>query len=261
MRKLRLNKIKALIYRDFIILTRAKWRLVEAIYFPITTIIIWGFFALYSKQIAVEAGLIVLVINIFWNFAYVAQSTVNLQVMEDTWSGSLKQVLLSGINEFEYLFSRLITATIISIAVMFLILLFSFAFMHEILAQPLLLAALTLITLIGSLALAVIIAAIYIFSGREYGFLAWTALQLFILLSAPFNPIDIFPKIMQYIAMIMPFTFIFEAARNLVITKIIDPSLLWKSFLVVSVYFIIGWPLYYLAFKMARKTGGLVRIS
>ena len=261
MRKLRLNKIRALIYRDFIILTRAKWRLVEAIYFPITTIIIWGFFALYSRQIAVEAGLIVLVINIFWNFAYIAQSTANLQVMEDTWSGSLKQVLLSGISEFEYLFARLITATIISLIVMLLILIFSFIFVPEVFTQPLLLAELTLITLIGSLALAVIIAAVYISAGREYGFLAWTALQLFILLSAPFNPIEIFPKVMQYIAMIMPFTFIFEAARNLVITNTINPSLLWQSFLVVSIYFIIGWPLYHFAFKRARKTGGLVRIS
>ena len=261
MRALRWNKLKALIFRDFIILTRAKWRLVEAVYFPITTILIWGFFALYSRQIAIEAGLIVLVINIFWNFAYIAQSTANLQIMEDTWSGSLKQVLLSGIDEFEYIIARLITATIISLVVMILILFLAYLFTPELFRQPLLLAALTGITLIGSLALAVIVAAIYIATGREYAFLSWTALQLFILLSFPFNPVTILPKILQYIAYAMPFTFIFQAARTLATTNIISGALLAKSLLVVLLYFILGWPLYYLAFKRARKTGGLVKIS
>lgn len=248
-------------YRDFIILTRAKWRLVEAFYFPLTTIIIWGFFALYSKQIAAEAGLIVLVINIFWNFAYIAQSTANLQIMEDTWSGSLKQVLLSGINEFEYMIARLFTAIIISVGVMFLILLLSYSFAPELFAHTGQLAVLALITLLGSIALSVIIAAVYIATGREYGFLAWTALQLFILLSAPFNPVEIFPAIMQYIAYVMPFTFVFEAARMLVTANAVPDALLTKAFIVVLIYFIIGWPLYYFAFKRARRTGGLVRIS
>lgn len=258
---MKMHRLKALVYMDFKILSRAKWRLVETIYFPITTIIIWGFFALYSKEIALEAGLIVLAINIFWNFAYIAQSTANMQIMEDLWAGSLKQILLSGITEFEYIVARLFTATIISIIVMILILGISALFMPSMLAQPLYLAMLAGITLIGSLALSVIIAAINVSAGREYGFIAWTALQLFILLSAPFNPIEIFPKFLQYIALFMPFTFVFESARSLATAGVINPAVLSKSFFVSVAYFIIGWPIYYLAFKRARKTGILARMS
>ncbi len=248
-------------YRDLIILTRAKWRLAEAFYFPLTTIIIWGFFALYSKQIAIQAGLIVLIVNIFWNFAYIAQSTANLQIMEDTWSGSLKQVLLSGISEFEYMAARLLTAIVISMVVMFFILLLSYLFTPELFTHPAQIAELSLITLLGSMALSVVIAAVYIATGREYGFLAWTALQLFILLSAPFNPVSVFPPIMQYIASVMPFTYVFEAARMLATQSSISSVLLTKSLIAALIYFIVGWPLYYFAFKRARRTGGLVRIS
>ena len=255
------HKIKALIYRDFKILTRAKWRIAETIYFPITTIIIWGFFALYSKEIAIQAGLIVLTVNIFWNFAYIAQSTANMQIMEDLWAGSLKQLFLSGITEFEYIIARLFTATIMSVLVMAIILGIATVFIPGILAKPFSIFVLALITLLGSLALSVIIAAINISAGREYGFLAWTALQLFILLSAPFNPVSLFPKFMQYIAYIMPFTFIFESARSLVINGTIDNFVLFKSFIVVSIYFLISWPIYHLSFKRARRTGMLAKVA
>src|SRR3989338_920802 len=157
---MKLNRIKALIYRDSLILTRAKWRIVETIYFPVTTILIWGFFALYSETIAVQAGLIVLIVNIFWNFAYIAQSTANMQIMEDIWAGSLKQLFLSGITEFDYIIARLVTATIMSLIVMALILGISFFFTPSIFLKPGELAILTLVTLIGSMALSVIIASI-----------------------------------------------------------------------------------------------------
>ena len=96
------NKIRALVHRDLLIIRRSKWRLVEIFYFPITTIIIWGFFAIHSKSFYFEAGLLVLIVNIFLNFAFVAQSTVNMQMMQDSWSGSLKQLFLSGVSEVEY---------------------------------------------------------------------------------------------------------------------------------------------------------------
>ena len=258
---MRLNKINALIFRDYIILTRAKWRVVETIYFPLTTIIIWGFFALYSKELAVEAGLIVLVVNIFWNFAYIAQSTANMQIMEDIWAGSLKQLFLSGITEFDYIIARLFTATIMSILVMGLILGISALFIPAMIAHPVYIVVLSAITLIGSLALAVLVAAFNVSTGREYGFVAWTALQIFILLSAPFNPISLFPKFLQYVAYLMPFTFIFEAARMLVLQGQVSNVLLLKSLISVLAYFIIAWPVYYFAFKRARRTGILAKLS
>ncbi|MBC7189072.1 hypothetical protein H5U35_02495, partial [Candidatus Aerophobetes bacterium] len=97
---MRWYKISALIFRDFVIFTRSQWRLVEFFYFPITTVIIWGFFALFAREFAKEAGLMILLVSVFWSYSYICQSTINLQMNEDIWSGSLKQVLSSGISEF-----------------------------------------------------------------------------------------------------------------------------------------------------------------
>ena len=256
---MRLYKITALMYRDFLIMMNAKWRLVEMFYFPITGIIIWGFFAIYSKQFALEAGLLVLMVNVFWNFAQIAQSTVNIQLQEDVWSGSLKQVLLSGITEFEYIGARILSSTVVSLLLAVILTVLASAFGLDIFGHLGALLILMAITLVGSIALAIFIAAIVVAVGREYGFLAWSALQIFILLSAPFYPIEVFPRVLQYVAVVMPFTALFASAR-LLATGGFSPALALQSLLVVLVSFALSWPVYLLAFRRARRTGKLVKI-
>ncbi len=259
---MRLHKIFALLYHDALVFSRVKWRLVETFYFPITSIIIWGFFALYMKQFALEAGLMVLALNIFWNFAYIAQSNTNMQMMEDTWSGSLKQIFLSGINEFEYLVARIIFSTIVSIVVLVLLVAVSFGFGLSIITTHLgLVILLFAMTLLASIAMSVLVAAIVITMGKEYGFLAWTILQLFILLSAPFFSVDVFPEPLRAISAVMPYTAIFENARSLVINGTTSNPLLIIGIEIALIYLIISLPLYKLAFDRARRTGYLVKLT
>ena len=256
------HKIFALLYRDMLIFSRVKWRLAETFYFPITTIIIWGFFAIYMRSFAVEAGLMVLALNIFWNFAYIAQSNTNMQMMDDTWSGSLKQIFFTGIQEFEYLFARIIFSIIISLVVLIALITISLLFGLSVIATNLGIISLLMFgTLLSSVAMSVLIASILISMGKEYGFLAWTLLQLFILLSAPFFSVDVFPGPIKAISAVMPYTAIFENARNLVLDGVINYGLLVKGMGISLAYLLLSLPLYKFAFYRARKTGYLVKIS
>jgi ABC-type polysaccharide/polyol phosphate export permease len=255
---MRWRKISALMYRDSIALRRVQFRIVEITYFPITTVLIWGLFAVYARQMAAEAGLIVLIINIFWAFAHIAQTTANALMMEDVWSGSLKQILLTGITEFEYIIARLMTSAITSVVMVAI--LTSLALLFQINFFKLDMLMLIGITLLGSLALAVIIAATIFYMGREYGFLVWSVIQLFIMFSAPFFPKEIYPKALLYLSYVMPFTAIFEAARNFSLTGTVPHMLLWWGLAVTVGYFVISWPLYWLSFRRAKRTGMLSRM-
>lgn len=258
MTNMRWHKITALMYHDSLAIRRVRYRIMDLVYFPITTIIIWGLFSIYSRNLAPAAGLIVFIINIFWAFAHLAQSTTNVLMMEDIWSGSQKQLFMSGITEFEYITARLLSATISSTAIIIMLvslsLLFGINFFH------ISMLLLIIITLIGSLALAIIVAALVFYLGREYGFLVWSAMQLFIMLSAPFFPKETFPKILVYISYAMPFTAVFEAARGFVMTGTIATNTLIWGFCVAMVYFAISWPIYYFSFKRARKIGMLAKM-
>ncbi|HIG98597.1 TPA: ABC transporter permease [Candidatus Woesearchaeota archaeon] len=252
------GRILALVYRDLLIIRRSKWRLVEIFYFPLTTMLMWGFYASYSASFAFEAGLLVLVISLFWNFAYVAQSTVNMQMMEDVWFGSLKQLFLSGVSEVEYVAARIFTATVVSAPVLALMAAVAFFSGWDFLSELPLVAAISALTLLTSLAMAVLITGMIVVLGRGYGFLSWTALQAFVLLSAPFFPREVFPGFLQPVSAVMPYTYIFEAARNLALGS---PVGLWKPTLVAAAYFVFVWPVYIFCFRLARKNGNLVKLA
>lgn len=260
---MRLYKIKAIMYSDFLVLKNSKWKLAEYFYIPVTTIIIWALFLASVQNVALQTGLIVLVVNIFWNFALVGQMAVNQEMNEDVWSGSFRQIIATGISEFEYLFARLfysVVMTSLIAGVMFVMSLYVFN-ISIIAQQTAALAVFSVATVFASLGMAILLAATIITVGREYNFLAWTALQIFILLSAPFYPISVFPEAIQPVAAVMPYTSVFEGVRSMVITGTASSTHVNSSLAAAFAYFFISLPIYWYAFRRARKTGGLIRFS
>lgn len=258
---MRLYKIKALMYRDFLILGRAKFRLVELFYFPLTTILIWGLFSIFTRNVSVETGIMVLAVNIFWSFSHLSQFTTNIQINQDIWSGSFRQVMSSGFTRFEYITARVISSSVSSAAVMIYMLLIASVFgLTLFFEQPLVTISLSAICLIGSMSLAITVTALILFLGREYAFLAWTLLEGFILLSAPVYPVEVFPLPLQYVSQAMPFTNVFEGVRELINFGTISPHLLVNGLIIASIYLIVSIPLYHLSFSRAKKNGMLSRM-
>jgi len=256
-------KTKALIIRDFIIFKNVKWKLFEFIYFPITTIIIWGLFSTFVSGYALEAGLIVLIVNIFWQFAYIAQSSINTQMMEDSWSGSLKNLLASGISETEYALARVMSSLVLSLIIitaMFSIsvLLFNTSIIVE---KITFMIYITGITLTSSIALSLIVTALIILLGVEYGFLSWTAMQIFVLLSAPFYPVTVFPFFIQMVSWLMPYTYSFESARTLIQIGTIPSGMMINGIIVSIAYLFVSIPFYKWVFKKAKYNGNLIKMS
>ena len=87
-----------------------------------------GLFSLSVKSYALQAGLIVLSVNILWNFAYLAQSHMNMQINEDSWSGSLKHIIITGVGDFEYIAARIMSSIILSLATLVLMIAVSVTF-------------------------------------------------------------------------------------------------------------------------------------
>ena len=116
------------------------------------------------------------------------------------------------------------------------------------------------ITLLASVALSIVIMAIILMLGRNYGFLSFYALGILILLSAPMFPIEMFPGPVQAVSSVMPYTYVFESIRMLIATGAVQVIVLLKGLAVSLAYFIASIPIFALAFKEARKRGTLVRM-
>ncbi len=260
---MKLSRIFALILRDFTLMRRSKFMVTEYFYFPLVTTLTWGFFVLAAPEAAVEASLLVFVANIMMSLNTSAQSTVNLTMMDDSWSGSFLGLMLSGISEAEYLVARICSSIIVSLGLTTSLLaiaygVFGVTFIGTQLPAILLLIGLSLAAAIG---FAVVLGGIILALGKEFGFLAWSALVLFILLSAPLFPVETFPAGLKEISAVMPFTGAFEGLRELVATGALGMGNLIHQVIVTAAYLIVGFPVYFGIFRYARRTGRLIRMS
>lgn len=258
-------RIYALITYDFAITWESKWHIVEMFYFPITTLIIWGLFAKYAGGtggFAEEAAISILIVQIFWSFSSLSQSTITSQMMEDVWSGGIRELLITPLKPHEFLVARCFTAVWKS-AIILLVLIFGGYYLFGIsffLSDPAFVIALSVLSLVVSIGIGVIIAALIVHLGVGYGFLSWSLLSLFMLLSAPFYPLSVFPEPVLTIAKFMPYTWIFESIRIYVSTGVVDTTLLVNAAALSFSYFAVSFPLFSIVFKKARVKGRLIRL-
>lgn len=252
-------RINALIQRDYKIFLMSRWRWLEFFYFPITSLIIWGLFALWTGEFASAAGSVALVINVFWSYAYIVQSTINLSMSEDAWHKETHHLFITGIGKWEYLFARIIFGLLISIinlALMLIITHLLFLNLSNIFFQVIFFS---LLSAILSISLAIFIAGLIFILGRDFAWLAWSALQFFILLSFPLSPLEILPAPLQTIAKFMPYGEFFEGVRNLLFNKPWIGNIISASFLAI-IYFGIGLAIYRFGFDYSRKSGKFAKM-
>src|SRR5438445_1106563 len=123
-----LGRILALLKRDNTIMNRSKWRIIEWIYFPVLSLFIWGFFSIFARQFAAQIAIMVLIIQIYFEFAQLAQATANQTMMEDVWRGTFRELMLTPLTSLEYLFSRIIHSGLRSMATLAILFVGAFTF-------------------------------------------------------------------------------------------------------------------------------------
>ncbi len=257
-----LRRILAVIERDLRLTLRLKWRLVETLYFPITNVILWGFFTIWTQNLAIEAAFTLLAINMFWTFAYQSQSGSNQQMMEDRWTQSYPQILTTPLRPTEYLIGKTFFGVVFTgISFLITLILAHTVFDYTIFIEHFnLFLILSVITIIASVSLTILVASIINVLGVHYAFLSWSAMQLVVLFSAPFFPLTIYPPVLQAICKFVPYTWVFESIRMVGAQGFIHTSFLLKGLGLSILYLAIAVPIYYYTMDKARKSGKLVKI-
>ena len=257
------NRILAMMRRDYYQVKNSTWRKVEMFFHPITTILIWGYFSLFIADVSPEAGVGILLIQIFWSFAFQSQSTINFNMMEDVWSREFPTILKTPITTNEYIVSRILFSAIKS-AVTFVTLvgISLLLFQADIITQNLgLIFILGALVFLASVSIAIITGGAIITLGQEYSFLTWTVMQIFIVLAAPFFPIEIYPGFLHPIVKLIPLTWVFDTAKTLVATNTYDIAIVLRSFYLGLAYLAASVPIFYYLFARAKNNGRLARLA
>jgi len=257
-----LTRFSATVSRFTSLSFKSAFRLIDLVYFPLVSILLWGFFSMSWKTTEGMGGFIAVILGyqVIYGFASQLQQSFCLLTLEDIWHGSLKQsVLFSPLSFPEYVAAKFTVAFMRAVITLALtstvaVFVFNYRVLPEHAAEfGIILSA----VFIGALAMGLLIdSAIFLF-GRDLGFLAWAVLELFMMLSCPFFSITVFPAFMHPAIKCAPFFWAFQSMKDVATGGALSGSVMLLAFIVPAVYLIAAVPIYILSIRTVKRNGRL----
>ena len=254
------RRVWVLVLRYVFVYRRSVIRLIEVLFWPSMSLLVWGFVTLFIQR----AGqgdlprLITFLIGamIFWDILFRAQQGVALSFLEDIWARNLLNVFCAPVRLSEYvvatfLFGLLRVGVTLSFLIFLSWLLYHFnLFSLGFFLLPFIANLLVMGLIIGLLAVAIIL---------RYGHgaepFAWALPFLLQPFSAVFYPVTVLPKAMQAVAWALPSTYVFEGMRQVIQSGSVPWSnLAWAVSLNLLYLSAAVWLLTYM-FDLARDRG------
>jgi ABC-2 type transport system permease protein len=213
-------RVRAVARRHAYVLQRAPQRWFDVVFWPVVDAVLFGSLGVYfSRQSHTgKAGVAFLLTGILlFHVVFQAEISVSTGFMEETWSRNLLNLLVTPLTEAEYvagvaLFGLLKLAIGVSVVAVAAFALFAF----NITALGLSLLPIVALLLVVGWSVALFVVGLVLRVGQGAEILAWGLLALVMPLSGVFYPISALPGVLQPIAIVLPTTHVFAAARAVV---------------------------------------------
>lgn len=209
----------ALVCRYLFLYTRNWVRLAEVIFWPTMELVTWGFLTRYldTKMGGGEAGPFTWLLGgvIFWDVMFRSQQGVAISFLEDVWTRNLLNIFVAPVRPVEYLASAF-GVGFVRIAITVLILwslswvFFSFNLLD---IGPALVPFFGCLLVFGW-AIGIFATALIMRFGQAAESLAWAVPFLIQPLTAVYYPVAVMPGWLQWGALALPSTHVFEGMRG-----------------------------------------------
>jgi len=260
------RRIWGLMYRH-LILFRVSWpRLFEIIYWPMVSMLVWGFtsrfFAARMGSPGIVAAGALLGGVILWEVCLRSQMGFSVSFLEEIWSRNLGHLFVSPLRPQEMLvaFGGLAILRMLLGVVPTALLAWALYAFNLLKVGPVVVLFVAALLLTG-FAVALMVISLIMRHGQGAEALAWSVMFGMAPLSAIYYPVSILPKGAREIAECLPTTHIFEGMRASLRTGQIAWHQLAWAFAIDLAWLAAGFWLFIREFRHARVTGALVTIG
>jgi ABC-2 type transport system permease protein len=213
-----LRIVFALVCRYLFLYTRNWVRLAEVVFWPTMELVTWGFLTRYldTKMGDIEAGPFTWLLGgvIFWDVMFRSQQGVAISFLEDVWTRNLLNIFVAPVRPVEYLASAFGVGLVrISITVLILWSLSWILFQFNLLDIGPALVPFFGCLLVFGWAIGIFATALIMRFGQAAESLAWAVPFLIQPLTAVYYPVAVMPGWLQWVALTLPSTHVFEAMR------------------------------------------------
>ena len=237
----------------------------DIVFWPFLELLLWGFLSMYLRELNLPGANIVSVLLgavIFWSMLNQAQRAVSVSFLEDVWEKNFLNLFVSPLTLSEFIVSRaligiiqiIIVGTVSAIAAFILyqfnILLFGFALI------PFVLELLVFGWTLGLFTIAIIFRW-----GTDAQIIAFSLLFLIQPFSAVFYPVSALPETVQWLAYMLPSSYIFEGMRQVISGGgFPGEALIWAS--AINLIYLVGVTvLLYFVFNKVKAMGRLLKMD
>jgi ABC-2 type transport system permease protein len=205
--------------RHAYVMQRSPHRTFDVLVWPVVDVLLFGSIGVFASSRATNGAaqfaLYLLVGVILWHVVYQAQIAVATGFLEETWSRSVLNLLVTPMREWEYVLGVALfglVKLVVAVGGVTLIVWAAFAFQISSIGPGMIPVAALLLVVGWSIALFVIGLVLRFGAGAEA--FAWGILFVIMPLSGAFYPVEALPPVVRPIAHLLPTTYAFAAGRS-----------------------------------------------
>lgn len=212
-----LRRVAALLLRQFYLLRGSPARVVPLFAWVAIDIVLWGFITRYLNQVsAARFNFVPAMLGavLLWDFMARVMQGITTAFLEDVWSRNFLNLFASPLSVSEYL-GGLVTSSIatslIGLAVMIALATLVFGLSYFVYGA--MLAAYLLILFVFGIALGIFGSALVLRFGPAAEWFIWPIPAFISPLACVFYPLSVLPQWMQWLARLIPPSYVFEGMR------------------------------------------------
>ncbi len=260
-----ISRIKALTIRHLYLYKRSLPRLMDVFFWPVVSILMWGFLSVYLGKLnlgSVNVVSVLLGAIILWEILQRMQNAVAITFLEDVWERNFLNLFVTPLTVREFLMSTVILGIIRIVGVVGVMTLLSVLLYHfSIFSLGLSLIPYMIILLIFGFSLGVFNMSIILRFGTSAQILAFGLVFLIQPFSAVFYPVSALPASFAWISYLIPSTYVFEGMRASLETGVVHYGLMIKGIISVLIYLLCMLWFFSHMFKKVKKEGRLLKLD
>ncbi len=257
-----LSRIFGVLLQEFYITKRSLEVIMDLFFFSIISVIVFGFVSLFLTQtISSKTSYYLLTGILLWEVIRIIQYTMSVEVLWNVWSKNLSNMFVAPLTLKEYIFALMLSGLAKGILTLGIVVFISATiFKFNLLDVGLLNLTLFFINLtLFSYWTGLAIIALVLRYGTRIQALSWGLIFLFQPLTAAFFPLDFLPPFLQKVALFLPPTYVFEAARNALINPIVNWQYAFISFALNIIYFALSVVFFVYMVGKSKESGQFAR--
>jgi ABC-2 type transport system permease protein len=255
----------AIVLRQFYLIRGSAARLIPLFVWVAIDMVLWGFITKYlgaitNARLNLVASLLGAVL--LWDFFARVMQGVTTAFLEDVWSRNFLNLFATPLSTAEYIAGLVATSIVTSaIGLLVMLVLATTAFGLSFFSYGLALVPFLCILFVFGIAIGVAATAIVLWLGPASEWFVWPIPALVAPFAGVFYPISTLPRWMQYIAVILPPSGVFEGLRAVVNGRNVSNQMLGWSGCLAAAYLLTACWLFEQVYRRAVRTGLIARYS